>query len=119
MRAHPILFVTSLAVVAFARPAAADNYGAIAYSPSTGANGYSYDYGSQDAAESSAMSRCKAMDCKIVIWFRDACGAVAAGSDGYGSSWASTRGNAEQGAINECSKFTTGCATAAWACSSR
>ncbi len=105
--------------LALAGPAAADNYGAIAYSPSTGANGYSYNYGSQGAAESSAMSRCNAMDCKIVIWFRDACGALAVGSSGYGSSWATTRASAEQGAIAECGKFTGGCATAAWACTSR
>ena len=99
--------------------ASADNYGAIAYSPSTKANGYSYDYPSRAAAENNAMSRCDAEDCKIVMWFREACGAVAAGADGYGASWASTRSQAEAKAIAECGKYTSGCATAVWTCTTR
>jgi hypothetical protein len=39
--------------------AAADNYGAIAYSPSTGAHGWSYDYGSRSAAENVALAGCR------------------------------------------------------------
>ena len=39
--------------------AAAENYGAIAYSPSTKAYGWSYDYPSRSAAESQALSNCR------------------------------------------------------------
>ncbi len=53
--------------------AAAENYGAIAYSPSTKAYGWSYDYPSRGAAEREALSGCraKASDCIIPLWFRN------------------------------------------------
>lgn|GEM_PF-5377611 len=49
---------------------AADNYGAIAYSKSSGAYGYSYDFGSREAAEERALSECRARGdgCKIRCW---------------------------------------------------
>ena len=65
--------------------AAQNNYGAIAYSPSTHAIGWSYDYGSRAAAEDAALVNCRkqANDC-VTHWFYNACAALAVGSAGYG-----------------------------------
>ena len=70
---------------------AKNNYGAIAYSPSTHAIGWSYDYGSHAAAEDAALVNCRkqANDC-VTHWFRDACGALAVGPKGYGMAWGAT-----------------------------
>jgi serine/threonine-protein kinase len=99
--------------------AAAQNYGAIAFSPSTGATGWSYDYGSRSAAESTALANCRqnAPDCIVPIWFRDACGALAVGNDnGYGTGWGTTRDIAESLALNVCRKHATGCEIRRWVC---
>jgi hypothetical protein len=108
-------------VVGAGRAAAQDNYGAIAYSPSTGAHGWAYDYGSRAAAEKVALSNCleHADDCVIPIWFRNACGALAVGSDGYGSGWGSNRGLAERFALRSCRKHTSDCWIKRWACTTR
>ncbi|MEU0545336.1 DUF4189 domain-containing protein [Nocardia sp. NPDC005978] len=55
----------------------AQNYGAIALSPSTGRIGYSADYGNTNAAQDGAMSECSYNDCRVVAWFSNGCGAVA------------------------------------------
>ena len=101
--------------------AAQNNYGAIAYSPSTGAHGWSYDYGSRAAAEDVALSACRrhAGDCLIPIWFRNACGALAVGSNGYGSGWGSNRRLAENFALRSCRQRTGGCWIKRWACTTR
>jgi serine/threonine-protein kinase len=101
--------------------AAQDNYGAIAYSPSTGAHGWAYDYGSRAAAEQVALSNCgqHADDCVVPIWFRNACGALAVGADGYGSGWGSNRNLAERYALQSCRKYTSGCWIKRWACTTR
>ena len=103
-------------------PAMAENYGAIAYSPSTGAHGWSYDYPSRGAAENVALQGCRqhAGDCLVPIWFRDACGALAVGSNnGYGTGWGTSRGLAESYALQSCRKHTSNCAIRRWACTTR
>jgi Domain of unknown function (DUF4189) len=101
--------------------AAAQNYGAIAYSPSTKAYGWSYDYPSRSAAESVAMSNCgkHANDCIVPLWFRNACGALAIGSNGYGTAWASERAGAEKQALVVCRRYTMDCAVKQWVCTTR
>lgn len=114
-----LLFVaTSMAA---GQAAAQNNYGAIAYSPGTGAHGWSIDYGSREAAESVAMQNCRkhAGDCTVPIWFRNACGALAVGSNGYGSGWGTDRRIAERYAIQTCRKFTGNCKIRRWACTTR
>lgn len=118
-RAAGLVITASALVLAMpSTHAAAGNYGAIAYSPSTGVYGYSYDYGSQGEAEQQAMGRCNAMDCTIAIWFENACGAVASGPSGWGASWGPSRSAAEDNANLECGKHTNNCATAVWSCTS-
>jgi hypothetical protein len=101
--------------------AAAENYGAIAYSPSTSAYGWSYDFPSRGAAESEALSKCraKANDCIVPIWFRDACGALAIGPNGYGTGWGTDRSIAEQYALGVCRRHSQGCAVTRWVCTTR
>nr|WP_253861503.1 DUF4189 domain-containing protein [Mycobacterium asiaticum] len=61
--------------------AAADSYGAIAYS-SDGTWGRSHAYPTKAAAEATAMKSCGASDCKVLTTFT-ACGAVAAKDHQY------------------------------------
>ena len=102
-------------------PAEANNYGAIAYSPSTGASGRSWDYRSRAAAENAALNNWEqhAGDCQV-LWFRNACGAVAVGNGGgWGSAWGNTRRQAQNNAIRRCRQFTSGCRINVWQCTTR
>jgi hypothetical protein len=96
-------------------------FGAIAYSPSTRAHGWAFDYGSREHAEARAMARCSrhARDCFVPVWFRDACGALAIGLDGYGSGWGSNRKLAETYALQSCRRYSGGCAVVRWICTSK
>ena len=65
--------VMALALVATSfvtSPAQADNFGAIAYSPSTGASGRSWDYPSRAGAENAALNKCRqyTSNCKVRVW---------------------------------------------------
>lgn len=88
----------------------ADSYGAIAYSPSTDAYGYSYGHVSRAQAEDDAMSECRHAggdsDCEITIWFRNACGSLATdGKGSYGTDWAETKADAEAKAMAYCHQY--------------
>lgn len=114
----PIIF--ALAVAAGSTHAAADNFGAIAFSKDDGAHGYSYDYPSRAAAENSALQRCSGSNCNVVIWFRNACAALAVGTgNGYGSGWAGSRAEAENIALDVCANNTSSCGIRAWSCTTR
>ena len=105
-----------------AAPAQAANYGAIAFSPATGAHGYSYDYRSQRQAQHRALGECarRGGGCKIATWFRNACGALAVGAgNGWGAEWGNTRAEAERLALQRCSTHTSGCYILRWVCTSR
>jgi uncharacterized protein DUF4189 len=101
--------------------ASADNFGAIAFSQATGGYGYSYDHATRSQAESRAMAECRSRNrgCKVAIWFKNACGAVATGSNGWGSAWAGSRDGAERAAIGYCRQHTNNCQVLAWTCTSR
>ena len=109
-----------LTLLAGAGPALADTYGAIAYSPSSGATGWSYAYNSRGDAETVARRNCddSANDCRIAIWFRNGCGAVAVGyRGGWGSGWGYDRREAQRQAIGSCSRQTSSCRVIRWQCS--
>ena len=93
----------------------ADAWGAIAYSMTTQDYGYSYEYGSQRAAEERAMRECVAQsgatDCKAQVFFNNGCGAVAWGTSPLGGGRnlyvfrgraEATRARAENEALQEC-----------------
>ena len=108
-----------LAFCAAATEAAADNYGAIAFSHGSGARGYSYDYPSQEEAEERALQEC-GRGCEVVVWFVNACGALAVGAgNGYGYAWAASRREAEASALSFCQGQTSGCGIAVWTCTTR
>lgn len=103
---------------------AVDYYGAIAYSEATGSHGYSYDYTSQPAAENRAVQECEAYarsgDCQVLLWFRNACGALATAPNGaYGTGWGINRSIAEGYAVETCSAYGQGCVPIRWVCTSR
>jgi serine/threonine-protein kinase len=96
------------------------NHGAIAYSPSTRAHGWSFDYASRKEADRIAVDRCRrhADDCIVAVRFRNGCGALAVGADGYGSGWGASRRLAERYALQSCSRYSDGCAVIRWVCTS-
>jgi hypothetical protein len=117
-----LLAVCLAGVYGSSEASAADNFGAISYSNTTGAYGYSYDYPSRGQAEERSLNECAARGtgCKVVLWFRNACGALATGTNyGYGFAWATSRGEAEQVALRYCRKYTNNCKIAVWTCTTR
>jgi serine/threonine protein kinase, bacterial len=96
-----------------------DKWGALAYSDSTGRYGFAYDYASQAAAINAAVERCKARDCRGVVWFRNSCGAFAKGDGAYGWGIGDSRALAEAKALAECRKRGGDCRIIQWACTSR
>ncbi len=119
-KALVLLMMAGLAVTLVAAEAAARNYyGAISYSQRTRSHGYSYDYGSRASAEQSAYNKCSQYGggCKIAVWFRNACGALAVGQDGgWGSGWNANRPGAEAAALNSCNSVSYGCRVIRWVC---
>jgi hypothetical protein len=105
-----------------AHPALAQDYfGAIAYSPASRAHGWAYDYASRAEAQNRAMDECRrhADDCVVALWFRNACGALAAGFDGYGAAWGTNRGEAERSAMKSCRSYSQDCSIKRWFCTNR
>lgn len=102
--------------------AIADNYGAIAYSKASRTWGWSYDYSNRQGAEREALSECKAQgtDCIVVLWFANACGALAVAPDGnYQTAWAADRHAAEGAAMRKCATVSERCVVETWVCTSR
>jgi hypothetical protein len=93
---------------------ATDNYGAIARSPISGDKGFSWNYSDRDGAEERAINECNSLsgstDCEILVWFRNACGAIAESDDGgAGTGWGANEELANQYAIESCNSIGTGC----------
>ena len=92
----------------------ADEYGAIAYSPSTGAAGWSFDYATRGAAENRALRECERFsgqgDCLVKVWVRNAWASLARATNrAYGWAWNTNRSLAERNALVECSRRGLGC----------
>jgi Domain of unknown function (DUF4189) len=108
------------ALLSWSTPAAADdNYGAIAFSQDSGNYGYAIDYDSRRSAEADALKEC-GDGCEVVVWFKNACGALATGDDnGYGTGWASNHADAEDIAMSACNKNSSNCSVLRWQCTTR
>ncbi len=117
-RIHSFLAVVAIAF-AVSAPALADSFGAIAYSPTTRADGWSHSFPTRADAERRAMRECssRARDCRVAIWFKNACGALAVGPTGWGSGWGNDRRRAELEAIGVCNRHSAGCTVTRWVCS--
>jgi len=95
-------------------------YGSIAFSPKTGAYGYSHGSASRSLADQTALRHCRkhAADCKVVVYVQNACAALAVGKGrSYGYGWSGTRAAAEKIAMKECSSRTSACRIRSWICS--
>ena len=100
--------------------ASAAEWGAIAYSPSNGATGFSYNWPNEVDAELTALGNCDAhaSDCTTAVTFHDACGALAVGDrGGWGADWGVDREAAEWGALARCEQYDYGCQVRRWQCS--
>ena len=97
------------------------NFGAIAFSATTGATGTAVAMPSRDAARKQALNDCRrhANDCKVVSWFfGGACGAVAQGKNGkWGAGWAQTQNVADTKALRRCHRNGTQCVLKRQQCS--
>jgi len=113
--------VLTLLLLGPAAAAAADYYGAIAYSRSSAAHGWAKDHPSREAAERAALAGCRkhAADCSAVLWFKNACGALATGPKGAGWAWDQRQSAADQGAINACAKHSSACTVKRRVCTTR
>ena len=97
--------------------AAADTYGAIAFSKETGASGYGNRYPSRDGAEERALQEC-GPGCDVVMWVRNECAALVIGKDnGYGTNRGTDENEAVQGVIAQCEQYTTDCGQIVMTCS--
>jgi hypothetical protein len=92
-------------------------YGSIAFDPTTGASGFSYNHHSSEAAEADAVRRCGRVNCRSMMWFGNGCGALAVNGYRYGAAVGSTRGEAQTRAVNRCAAGN--CRVLTWACTDR
>ncbi|MBU7582808.1 MAG: DUF4189 domain-containing protein [Nostoc sp. TH1S01] len=84
-------------------------FGAISYSPST----RTYSSGiakTKQAAINASLNKCRresgAKDCTTPLWFKNAWGALAVGTDGsYGTGWGTDQSLAERFAVETCQKY--------------
>ena len=93
----------------FMAEAAQPRYSAIAVSPSTLKSGISWNANSLGQAEQLALAYCHkagATDCKIQLWARNACVAVATskadGNGSFGYAWSTNRAAANAKAVAGC-----------------
>jgi hypothetical protein len=115
-----LAIAASVLIAISATAEAANIYGSIAYSPSTDIDGYSYNYPNNGAAQQRALKYCRAQaaDCKVVVNFHNACGALAVGDGtGWGAAWVAGRRAAENKALANCGAYTTNCYVKRWVCS--
>ena len=121
-RVFPVLLVAAGLFVGtgIAAPTAgALGWGAIAISPDTGRVGYSQGLNSAIEAERAAVGLCKARDCRAVVNFTNACGAVAQSiqNTSWGWGWDHDSSGAQNKALISCSQYGAGCRVAGWICS--
>lgn len=123
--AHPRLIAAALALVlsapALPGAAAAQSFGAIAYSPATGQWGWARNFTTRAGAQNRALAECRSAargrSCQVAVWFRNACGSLAIGPNGWGSGWGNTRARAQAEARGACNRYSRNCAIRLTTCS--
>ncbi len=83
-----------------------ESFGAIAYSAKDKGAGWSFGWNSESKAEQVALDNCSkhGSQCKVLVWYRNSCGAVAADGDIVAWGQASAKRTAEQSALDKCGK---------------
>jgi Domain of unknown function (DUF4189) len=98
-------------------------FGAIAFSPSDGAMGWSYDASTWAAADQRALQGCSnhSAACRVVVRLNAACGAVAVGGNGgWGADTGSDSATAQHNAVVACHNYgNSNCRAIRWVCSSQ
>ena len=87
-------------------------FGAIAFSQDSGAYASTWGHTTREGAEATALTLCteNGPGCKVVIWARGACAAIATSpSYGFGAKWAPERGRAEIKALKTCLEYNDTC----------
>ena len=85
-----------------------ERHGAIAYSAGKKVYGFSHGHDSARKAGDVALRHCRDRergtdDCRVVVTFHNACGALARGAKGaYGSAWGQSGREASAKALDEC-----------------
>ncbi|HEV3010123.1 MAG TPA: DUF4189 domain-containing protein [Burkholderiales bacterium] len=104
-------FLVFILILLSAPVLAQDYFGAIAYSPGSGAQGWANDQPSRQAAERAALAACRkhAKDCRAVVWFQNGCGALAVSAKVYGWGWGTTQALADAQAMKACSEHAKHC----------
>lgn len=105
--------------VAAATGASAESYhGAISVSPSSGATGWGYDFGSSDDAAEAAMRNCSryADDCQLAALFVNGCGVVVSNSELYVGDSSPSKEDATRAAMVRCLIRGGGCSLVRWVC---
>jgi serine/threonine-protein kinase len=111
------ILAISMGTTGFASSALAE-YGALAFYQDQGRWGSSYGYPDRRSAERRALDECGHRRCKIAVWYRDGCGAIAMGSTGgAGWAWAGDVRDAEDDAIDACYDVDRNCDVLVSSCS--
>jgi hypothetical protein len=124
---RPALCAALLATAAVLAPGSAHAwFGAIAYSAESDKHGYSWNQATRAAAEQVALRECRtisgmANDCRVVVWYQNACGALATGRDRhYGWAAEPTEAQAAGRAMSFCrDRAGDSCRVARVVCSNR
>jgi hypothetical protein len=112
------LLVVAATLAAPTAALANDTYGSLAYSPRTGAFGWSVGFSNRRGAEREAMANCDARDCRKALYFVNSCGALARGEDGgWGSSWGESPRQARRKALDICERNSYACEVIVTKCS--
>lgn len=113
------LIVAATLLAAATAGAWADNYhGAISVSPSSGATGWGYDFGSSEDAAEASMRNCSryADDCQLAALFANGCGVIVSNSELYVGDSSPSKEDATRAAMVRCLIRGGGCSLVRWVC---
>jgi hypothetical protein len=90
---------------------AQDYFGSIVYSVEARQYGWANNHPTREAAEQAALAACRksAADCRVVVWFRNSCGALATALESHGAETADSKAVAEDKALKLCAKRSRRC----------
>jgi Domain of unknown function (DUF4189) len=104
---------TALAMLAVIPQVAAaqELFGAIAYSDKAQKYAWANNYPDRDDATKAGLEFCakNGPECRVVLWFRNACGALVTGPNGHGAAWAENRKVAINRATKLCAERSAAC----------
>jgi Domain of unknown function (DUF4189) len=91
--------------------AAQELFGAIAYSDKAQKYAWANNYPDRDDATKAGLEFCakNGPECRVVLWFRNACGALVTGPNGHRAAWAENRKVAINRATKLCAERSAAC----------